>query len=44
MIVSSQTNVGAFKARDIYKRARSSKVIQYSLIALGVALIIRKVF
>ena len=29
---------------DIYRRTKSSKLIQYSLIALGVALIIRKVF
>ena len=44
MIVRSQANVGAFKVRDIYTRTRSSKLIQYSLIALGLALVIRKVF
>ena len=44
MIVSRKTDLGVIDLPDVYKRTKSSKLIQYSLIALGVALIIRKVF
>tara|TARA_Y100000310_G_scaffold73391_1_gene69523 strand:- start:40 stop:522 length:483 start_codon:yes stop_codon:yes gene_type:complete len=38
------SNLSGIDLPDIYRRTRSSKLIQYSLIALGVALVIRKVF
>jgi len=38
------SDLSGFDFKDVYKRTKSSKLIQYSLIALGVALIIRKVF
>ena len=43
MIVRSQTNLGIVGPRDIYKRVKGSKLIQYSLIALAAAFVIMKV-
>ena len=44
MIVKRQQDLAAVDFKDLYQRTRKSKLIQYSLIVLGVAFIIRKVF